>query len=412
MSYFGQVAFQNTPQMDAFERLRVSTPTTLFDSIQEYDTNPLFWDSTVSGGGTITHLPNESSVQMSTGDGTSGSKAHRFTREYFRYQPGKSQFILMTAVMGALKANVRQRIGYFTANNGLFFEQDGTNLKVVRRTNVTGSPVDNAVNQSSWNIDKCDGTGTSGFNFNAADANIFFIDYQWLGVGRARMGFFTDKGIMVICHEFRNANSLAAVFMQHPNLPVQYQIENTGAAGSLTTMKAICSTVISEGGFEDERVLTFSTNNAATAITATTRRAILSIRPKATFNSIVNRAIIRPAQLMLLTKTNDCLWEVVYNPTFSGTPVWADVDTTYSAVERSVHADAAAGAISGGLVIASGYSVSGAGAQELSLSRELAARLPFTLDAAGANPIALSLVVTSLTGNSGNSGSLDWKELK
>jgi hypothetical protein len=419
MTYLKQVSYQNTPQIDAFARLRVSNPVTLFDATNQYDKSPLYWDQTLAGGGAITHLPNESSVQMSTGDGNNGSKAYRYTREYFRYQPGKSQLVLITSVMGALKANVRQRLGFFDTNNGVFFEQDGVNLKVVRRSFTSGAAVDTAVNQGSWNVDKCDGTGPSAFNFNPANANIFFIDFEWLGAGRVRMGFFNELGMPIVCHEFRNANSLTTVFMTTANLPVQYQVENTGAAGSLTIMKAICSTVISEGGFEDERAATFTANNGTTAITVTTRRAILSIRPKATFNSIVNRASIRLLNMVLRTITNDCLWELVYNPTFTvggGALTWADVDTTYSAVERCVHGDANAGAITGGYVIASGYGItgggSGANAVAGAATPDLLARLPLTLDSAGANPIALSLVCTSLTGNSVNAGALGWKEIK
>lgn len=399
--------------LDAFYRLRIANPETVFDNINEYRHNTRIFEDVTSGTGSVTHLSNESSCQLSTGGTASGAKAYTVTREYFRYQPGKSQLILMTGVMGALKTNVRQRIGYFDTNNGLFFEQDGTNLKVVRRTKTSGSPVDNAVTQANWNVDKCDGTGSSGFNLDTSKTQIFFIDFEWLGVGSVRMGFFNEYGIPVVCHQFRNANTLTSVYMTTPNLPVQCQIENTGIAASTTTMKQICISVISEGGFEEERAAQFSVNNAATQVAVTTRRAILSFRPKATYNSITNRTVIRPIHMEITTKNNDCLWELVYAPVFTGTPVWNDVDTTNSAVEYSIHSDAALGAFTNGLVVDSGYSPSAATASARSaLNADVTSRYPITLDASGANPIAFSLVCTSLASTSNNLGVLCWKEFK
>lgn len=398
--------------LDAFFRLRVSDPITIFDSQNQYNKNSLLFEEVIGGAGAITHLPNESSIQLATGGTASGDKAYRVSREYFRYQPGKSQYVLMSATMGALKSNVRQRIGYFDTNNGLFFEQDGTNLKVVRRTYTSGSIVDNTVNQSNWNVDICDGSGTSGFDLDTSKAQIYFIDFEWLGVGRVRMGFVDETGKPVVCHEFRNANSLTVPYITTGNLPLQWQIENTGTAASTTTMKVICAVVISEGGFEEERALAFSASRGTSGVGVTARRAIISIRPSTTFNSIVNRAVIKTLAMELTTQTNDCLYELVYNPTFTGTPTWTAVDATNSAVEYSVHGDAAAGAISGGMVVSSGYSISGAAANRLSLSVDVLSRLPLTLNSAGASPIALSLVCTSLSGSSTNHGAFTWKELK
>ena len=176
----------------------------------------------------ITHSPNDSGVILS-GTTASGSTSIRQTFEYYRYQPGRSQQVLMTGVMGAKKTNVRQRIGLFDANNGLFFEQDGTNLKVVRRTKTSGVVVDNAVFQSAWNIDHLDGAGKSGILLDMSKAQIFVIDFEWLGVGRVRFGF-NINGITYYCHQIFNANNLTTVYMQTANLPLRYELQNTAAS--------------------------------------------------------------------------------------------------------------------------------------------------------------------------------------
>lgn len=411
MAYIDEVRARlaDTAALDAFSRLRISPPLTLFDSTLQYDKSPLLWDEWVVGGGAGTHDPNNSAVILSTGAGTATHGCWRQTREYIRYQPGKSQLVLMTGVMGAIKANVRQRIGYFDDNNGLFFEEDGSDLKVVRRTYTSGSPADNAVTQANWNLDTMDGNGPSGITLDMDNAQIFVIDMQWLGVGRVRFGFDVD-GTIVYCHEFLNANSLIVPYMTTANLPVRYSIENTGAAGSTTQMTQVCTSVISEGGFEDERGLGFTANNGITAVSVTTRRAILSIRPRTTLNSIEWRGHIHELAVEVGVTSQDALIELVYNPTFSGTPSWSSVDSTNSGTEYSVHGDGAAGGISGGVVVAS-FTAPNA-AQRAVYTHELLSRLPITLDHAGTNPIALSIVATRSSGSGTSSvlGHFNWKE--
>lgn len=403
------IVLADSHSVDSFARLRTSSPVTIFDSQNQYDLQPLLWENILNNG-SVTHLPNESSAQLSTGGTTSGNYAYRQTRQYHRYQPGKSQLILFTMVMGALKANVRQRAGYFDDQNGIFFEQDGINLKAVRRTYTSGQIVDNLVNRSSWNIDRLDGSGISGFSLDTSKANIFFIDFEWLGTGRVRMGIFDDNGRPITCHEFRNTNELFTVYMTTANLPVRFEIENVGTAASATTMNQICVSVISEGGFESERGLFQTANTGTSSTSVTTRRAILSIRPKATFNSIVNRAQFESFDYDILGSAA-ALYEIVYNPTLTGTPTWTSAGAS-SAMEYSAHGDAANGAFTNGIVLKSGYLPAGGGTARSYLSNDIASKLPLTLDSAGLNPIALSLVLTQLSSTVNSSGAFTWKELK
>lgn len=414
MSYWPTTKIQslaNTPSIDAFARWRVSQPTTLFDYASQYDIGPLFWDTSVVGAGSATHLPNQSATQLSTGSGTSGDSCVRQTFEYFRYQPGKSQLAVLTANIGAKKTGVRQRCGYYDAQNGVFFEQDATDLKVVTRTFTSGVAVDNAVAQSAWNVDKLDGTGPSGITLDTSDDNIYWADMEWLGVGQVRFGIYSPNGYPIVCHEFQNANALTVVYMTTANLPLRYEITNTGAAAGATTMTQICSTVISEGGAQYERAYEFGAANGIVTRAVTTRRAILSIRPKATFNSIVNRGKISPSGIDLTADTNDCFWELVYNPTFTGTPVWTSADAN-SITEFSTHGDAAAGAITGGIVIDSGYVPAGAEGARGSAQQPILNKYPLTLNAAGSGPKSLALVCTSFTGTSTDAGAIHWEEIR
>ena len=147
---------QDSADLDAFGRTRVSQPFNVFDMQFNYDLQPLFFGESATGDGDVTHKPASSAATLTTGGTTDTHGVIFQTKEYFRYQPGKSQFVVWTCILGSKTSNVRKRIGLFDADNGFFFEQDGSNLKVVRRTKTSGSVVDNTVNQSSWNLDNLD----------------------------------------------------------------------------------------------------------------------------------------------------------------------------------------------------------------------------------------------------------------
>jgi hypothetical protein len=151
--------------------------------------------------------------------------------------------------MNTLTANLKQKIGMFDSLNGIFFYADGTTLKIVRRTYVTGSPADTEISQSSWNGDKLDGTGASGYTLDPTKATILFMDFEWLGMGSVRVGFVID-GKFITAHTFYNANSLSTVYMQTANLPIRYEIETAATLASGTyTLQQVCSTCMSEGGY-------------------------------------------------------------------------------------------------------------------------------------------------------------------
>jgi hypothetical protein len=231
---------------DAFGRQRVSNPLTIFDSTNVMSKNNLF-DESLTGSGTVTYTSNKSTVNLNVTT-ASGDKVIRQSKRVMSYQPGKSLLNLNTFVMNAQESGLEQRVGMFDANNGIFFEDTGTGYQIVRRTYVTGSAVDNDVAQSSWNGDKLDGTGTSGYTLDPTKATIMFTDYEWLGMGAVRVGFVID-GSFIVAHTFKNANSLSTVYMQTANLPIRYEIETTGTISGAAVLQQVCSTTMIEGGY-------------------------------------------------------------------------------------------------------------------------------------------------------------------
>lgn len=254
--------------IDAFGRLKISSPFTLFDSQHRYQENP-YWGATTVTGGSKSHSANESVVNL-TVDTQFGAKVVNETYKVFPYQPGKSLLVINSFAFAEKKENLRQRVGYFGTQNGVYLEQDGHDVYLVLRSYVSGSVDDTRkVHQSQWNQDTFMGTGKSGVTLDLSKANILWMDVEWLGVGNVRVGFFVN-GRPVLAHDFQNENENPTTYMTTATLPLRYEIENLGTANSSSTLKQICSTVISEGGYEGFESKFNVNKNGATATSLTT----------------------------------------------------------------------------------------------------------------------------------------------
>ena len=347
----GQLVTFGGNNLDAFGRLRVSNPLTIFDSKSIMSKNTLFDESTANGG-TVSYTANKSTVNLNVVE-TAGSKTIRQSKRVMSYQPGKSLLIFNTFVMNEPIANLKQKVGLFDANNGIFFTADGTTLKIVRRTYTSGAAVDTEISQSSWNGDKLNGTGASGFTLSADKSNILFIDIEWLGVGSVRVGFVIN-GQLITAHTFNNANSLTTVYMQTANLPIRYEIERSGtlAAGTYT-LQQICSSCISEGGYAPEgrqqMIGTSQINSGVNLTTVNTYYNIATIRIK----SGRPYAVIVPAGADVLNiSNNDFEWGLFFNATpssaFSYTSFDDNIEYDLTTVDLTATGTRVAGGYMGG----------------------------------------------------------------
>ncbi len=405
---FREFLYADSASLDAFGRLRVSNPFNIFEIQFTYNLQPLFFKESNTNGDT-THIPNSSAARLSTGGTSSGNKAIFQSGQYFRYQPGKSQFVVWTCILGSKTANVRKRIGLFDEENGFFFEQDGSNLKIVRRTKTSGSVVDNTVNQSSWNLDVLDGTGSSGETLDESNDNLYIIDFQWLGAGRIRYGM-DFGGQITYVHEIKFANTESVPFTVTGNLPFRAVIENTGVAGGTTTFDFTCLAVTSEGGFNPTGIPGSAQNTALRNVTTVNDPLpILSIRNKATFNSITNRGLVIPKSYQIVSEDEIISYQIILNGVLTGAS-YNDVDATNSMVEF----DVAATAISGGLVIDSGFLSGGKDkAESGNVGEELMNKLFLANNIAGDTGDILTIAI-SIINSAGTAsdcgGSFTWKE--
>ena len=397
------ISYSNSPNIDAFGRLRVSTPFTLFDSSHRFADNGL-WSTSTATGGTATFNSAQGLVDLAVTT-SSGSEVIRETTKVFSYQPGKSLLVLSTFVMSAAKTNLRQRIGYYGAANGYYLEQDGSTVSFVERTSVSGSLVNTPIAQASWNVDPMNGTGASGITLDLTKAQILFMDLEWLGVGTVRMGFVIN-GNYYVCHKFNHANLITSTYITTASLPLRYEITNTGATSGASTLKQICSTVLSEGGYELrglQQAVGTPITSPKTLTTAGTYYPIVSIRLKSTR---LDGIAVATALSAIGNTAANFNWQVISAGTTTGGS-WVSAGAS-SSVEYNITGSS----FTGGRVIASGYFTATA-STSVSVDILRAALLSTQLERDGltGTPYEFTLTLAAGTNNETVFGSMDWEEI-
>lgn len=390
--------------VDAFGRSRVSMPLTLFDSSHRFSDNGL-WSTSNTATTTYAFSQNEGLVNLNV-DTTANAEIVRETTKVFSYQPGKSLLNLNTFTFAPAKTNLRQRVGYFGAQNGMYLELDGSTLSFVERTYTSGSVAETRITQANWNLDKLDGTGPSLRTLDITKAQIMWMDIEWLGLGTVRMGFIID-GQIIHCHSFHHANRISTTYITTASLPLRYEIKNTGTTASSSTLKQVCSTVISEGGYElrgKQGAVGTSITSAKTLATAGTFYPVVSIRLKS--GSL--DAIVIPTAASFLGTGNgiNYNWKIISDAsitTGSWTPASAD-----SAVEYTL----AGTAMSGGRVLASGFiNSSNQGSPTLDILKQALFQFQLERNSLTGTPATFTLAVAADTNTQTCFGSIDWEEI-
>lgn len=326
--------------IDAFGKLRVTNPQTLLDLktppgptgstafLQNYlQICNNFIGTTGATGSKISNY-SETTINVSE-NGTYTNQSLK----YCTYQPGKSFLITATGILDPNNANpsgAKSRIGYFDNNSGLYFEYTANQCNIVLLNKgiiVTSTP------QINWNIDTMNGNGNSGVNINFSNAQIFVIDLEWLGSGRIRFGFFL-YGKIQYCHEITNVNFLTAPYISNINLPIRYEL--IGTAGATCSMVQICSSIVSEGGYNPVgRPFSISASNISAPTTISTELGIIAIRGGGT--NYYHQQIIPQNVTIASSAVNDVfIYRLrLYLPSASSgiTTGWYSINSSYSVTQ-------------------------------------------------------------------------------
>lgn len=341
--------FGDNASSDAFGRLRTSLPITLLDAKFLYDKQPQYFDEVVNIGAS-TFIPNDSCITLATsGD---GGFVIRQTTTRYNYQPGKSMFSVYTFVAPP-ETNIIKRIGSFqglsaapfTPTDGFYLEigSNGPSFNIVK---TQGTPYTVSVPQSAWNIDTLNGYGSSGLSIDFTKGQIFAVDYEWLGLGRLRFGFYLN-GKLYYAHQVTNLNALSAPYMTSPNQPVRYEIRQNGVGTGL--MKQVCATVVEEGTEEVIGVAVTASLSSTVTVQNNIMTPILAVRINPNFSNLA--FLGKSFDLYNTDNTTDILFKVYRNPSFNKALTWQNIENTYLQFATGGNVTT----LSGGYSLYSGY---------------------------------------------------------
>lgn len=416
---------------DAFGRLRTSEPFTLFEFNSILGENLYNIQQATTGTGTVTANTNESYVQMGvTGTGS----VIRQSREYIMYQPGKSKLAYLTGVLYGTTntAGITTRIGCYDDSTGIYIEMKDGVISVVEHDSVF-----NTIAQSDW-YDRLDGTGPSGATVDFTKAQIFYFDFEWLGVGQVRCGII-QEGRYIPYYTFTHKNTLIAPYIQMAKLPLRYEIIGTAGAGT-NWMRMICGTVISEGGVSPLGKMFMYDNFTLANVPQITKPGGGSPSPKYLLfalrlrkTSQYNRSTIKIKTVNVANANTTALfcWSLILNPTVSTAipdASWANYNTHNTTVYAADSATqyfngpnsgnpgyTLTTTCTGGQALASGFCAGRDSVITFSTIDELIATMPIGSNIDGTVPDVVALAVNIPASSSGSSANvsfaLQWMEI-
>lgn len=325
------VSFGDSGSLTAFGRVRSADARLLGEYRYMYGSGTsVEMNDKIVGGGTLVSDQPRNCYLANVGT-TSGDRVVRQTKQYHPYIAGTSNIGMLTFTFNQAKANLRQSVGMFDDLNGIIFRMNGLVPELVIRKNGVDAEV---VPQTEWNVDRLDGShgvlNTSKALADWSKSQILVIDYQWLGIGRVRVGFVIGD-VQIIVHHFHHANQVTEVYMNQPSLPCRWEIHNVGITTSASQLMMICAAVYCEGA-DTETGFIRAVSTDGTAVPLTTANSangygIVAIRLKNTLVGKPNHAMARLKHHSIISD-QDVQYKIVILPgsvALNGSPTWTAV---------------------------------------------------------------------------------------
>jgi hypothetical protein len=151
--------------------------------------------------------------------------------------------------------------------------------------------------QSTWNLDKLDGTGTTGVVLNPLLFNVYVIAMQYLGAGSIQFYVETTRSITPIpsftpVHVIIIPNTRTSTSFGIPHFPASLAITNTNADGANATLKSGSMAGFVEGAvrFRGNR-FSFS-RTRETTVTAASYWAMITLHNGRTIGGKSNQGVL------------------------------------------------------------------------------------------------------------------------
>jgi hypothetical protein len=378
-------------------RLKVSNPEVVFFNTFQYGIETDVWDTSTANGGSATFDATISAVAMSV-TSTLNSECIRQTINVQRYIPGRSSELTFAVRLQTPVVGVRRRFGLFDGEDGIYFEDNGGDYACVMINSDGVTPTIERVSRANWNGDKLSGAG--GITADATKQQIVCIDYEWYGGGQVIFSFIINGEKQVI-HTFNTGNVLSVPWCKTPFLPIRLELKNTTGASGTHYMYQGSNSLVIEGTTSRLGTLQnmLSPLAGVTLTTANVFYPVLSIRTKSTRL----KGVVLPLSFQAATLDNtNVFYKVIRNTTLNGT--WVDVPDTDAFTQYNY---TSTGAISGGIVLDSGYLPSGASS---TIALPINANYQIGRSALGTVSDTFTIAIAATNANKNGIASLTWVE--
>ena len=266
---------------------------------------------------------NASRLRLQSGTNVAGSAIFQ-SKKTAKYRAGEGMVGRFTALFTTGVANSKQITGIGNSTDGYFVGYNGISFGFMLKTG--GS--ETWIAQTTWNGDKCNGTGASGFTWNTTKGTPIQIIYPFLGYGNIKfMVQNPDTSAWILAHTIKYANTTTAVQVTNPNLGFYSEVTNSGNNTNLIMYSGSAGIFIS-----GERTYVgnpkWSTDVNLKAIT-TSEAAILSIRNATTYNGVANKSVIRLNSISVSGNSNTLATiRFRIGATLGGSPSFAAISGT------------------------------------------------------------------------------------
>lgn len=284
------------------------------------DTSPTdYWDYT-TGTATVTGSASTSQLILSV-DNVSGSLVKRTSQQYFPYSPGEGNQALFTTKFGdSGKSGNIKRFGIYDDDDGIYIEQSGSVLSVNLRNSVAGATAETKVVQSDWNGEQLTNSAIDSYVLDATKYQVYWIDFQWLGAGKVRIGTYSPAGERITIHTIKNANNIVTPYMKRGTLPWRAEIFNESNTSGASDLSLICVAVLRQSDKLALRGTVYEQHSSGSTlpVSGSGWTPLMTYRPKATYNGSTNRTIIIPMNFETFVDGDAIEFHTFLNPTLTG----------------------------------------------------------------------------------------------
>lgn len=271
----------------------------------------------------------------------------------------------------------------------------GSGAGTFAQTRAGAADSDTWIPQTSWNLDKMDGTGQSAITLDPTKGNVYGIRYQWLGYGAITFSVEDpDTGNLQDVHRIKYANKNTSPSVLSPHMHMQYVAASLGSTTNITVRGASMAAFIQGEDRHGGTVRAYSNSKSI----GTTLTNIFTLRPARVFKDKYNFGEMHP---LILTGASSStgnkpgLIQVYKDATLGGTPNYSFVDS-----DSPVIADVSGTTVTGGYLLASfALPSTGSFAEDLS-------KLDLVLNKSD----TITIAAVSTAGTIDFSASLTWAE--